>query len=588
MPSTSSCTRRAGRRRAPRHLGRRGRAGGGRRRHARAVRAPRRAARLAARARAVSGHVVLAFCAGAIGVAAAARSAASWRARCSRAQRASSARCRRRWMRSCALGREGREPGAVERRQLLACGAVAAFCAATLLAGPLAGAALALAAPLAVSRALRARRLAYRRAVERDAPAIALAVADALSGGRSLRGALLDAPDHARRRGRRGDAAGGGRARRRAAHRRRARGAAASLPVAHDRRDRGGGARPAPLGRQPRACCFAGSRARSRTSSASPTRCAWRPRRRGSPACLVVVLPLGGALLAELASPGLVAGLAASPVTAWLVAARALAPGRRRRPDQAARPRAGVIVEALAFASRSRRRPLPRSSSAHDRRAAGGAAGHRGRSVAQGRRSWAGRRAAWRGGDPPRQARAARRGRGAGRSASSRPTSGSRAGARSAPPRSGATCPRCSTSWASPSRRGCRCPRRWPRSGAARGRRSRARGAGWGRRSRSGSRSRPRSMLTGASSPCRRSTRSPARSTRAARHGAPLAETLAAQAREVRLARRRAIQEEAARAGPKMQLVVALLLVPSVMLLVAAALAQRARGGGAGRALTGF
>jgi tight adherence protein C len=59
---------------------------------------------------------------------------------------------------------------------------------------------------------------------------------------------------------------------------------------------------------------------------------------------------------------------------------------------------------------------------------------------------------------------------------------------------------------------------------------------------------------------------------RAARHGAPLADTLAAQAREVRLARRSAIQEQAARAGPKMQLVVALLLVPSVMLLVAAAL----------------
>jgi tight adherence protein C len=60
---------------------------------------------------------------------------------------------------------------------------------------------------------------------------------------------------------------------------------------------------------------------------------------------------------------------------------------------------------------------------------------------------------------------------------------------------------------------------------------------------------------------------------RAARHGAPLATTLAAQAHEARDARRRAIQEEAARAGPKMQLVVALLLVPSVLLLVAAALA---------------
>ena len=61
--------------------------------------------------------------------------------------------------------------------------------------------------------------------------------------------------------------------------------------------------------------------------------------------------------------------------------------------------------------------------------------------------------------------------------------------------------------------------------------------------------------------------------TRAARHGAPLAQTLAAQAEGARLARRRRIQEEAAKAGPKIQLVVALLLVPSVLLLVAAALA---------------
>jgi tight adherence protein C len=67
---------------------------------------------------------------------------------------------------------------------------------------------------------------------------------------------------------------------------------------------------------------------------------------------------------------------------------------------------------------------------------------------------------------------------------------------------------------------------------------------------------------------------------RASRHGAPLAETLAAQARDARLHRRREIEEEAARAGPKIQLVVALLLVPSVLLLVAAALASALLGGG--------
>ena len=61
---------------------------------------------------------------------------------------------------------------------------------------------------------------------------------------------------------------------------------------------------------------------------------------------------------------------------------------------------------------------------------------------------------------------------------------------------------------------------------------------------------------------------------RAARHGAPLSDTLAAQARDARLARRRRIEEEAAKAAPKIQLVVALMLVPSVLLLVAAALAS--------------
>jgi tight adherence protein C len=59
---------------------------------------------------------------------------------------------------------------------------------------------------------------------------------------------------------------------------------------------------------------------------------------------------------------------------------------------------------------------------------------------------------------------------------------------------------------------------------------------------------------------------------RAQRHGAPLGETLAAQATEARAERARRIRERAARAAPKIQLVVALLLVPSVLLLVAAAL----------------
>jgi tight adherence protein C len=72
---------------------------------------------------------------------------------------------------------------------------------------------------------------------------------------------------------------------------------------------------------------------------------------------------------------------------------------------------------------------------------------------------------------------------------------------------------------------------------------------------------------------------------RARRHGAPLADTLAAQARDARSALARHAREEAARAGPKIQLVVALLLVPSVLLLVAAALVSALLGGGGESAL---
>jgi tight adherence protein C len=60
--------------------------------------------------------------------------------------------------------------------------------------------------------------------------------------------------------------------------------------------------------------------------------------------------------------------------------------------------------------------------------------------------------------------------------------------------------------------------------------------------------------------------------TRARQLGAPLAGTLAAQAEQARARRAQRCAEAAARASPKIQLVVALLLVPSVLLLVAAAL----------------
>lgn len=62
---------------------------------------------------------------------------------------------------------------------------------------------------------------------------------------------------------------------------------------------------------------------------------------------------------------------------------------------------------------------------------------------------------------------------------------------------------------------------------------------------------------------------------RADRHGAPLAPTLAALALEARAARAVRLRERAAAAAPRIQLVVALLLVPAVLLMVAAGLVHR-------------
>jgi tight adherence protein C len=61
---------------------------------------------------------------------------------------------------------------------------------------------------------------------------------------------------------------------------------------------------------------------------------------------------------------------------------------------------------------------------------------------------------------------------------------------------------------------------------------------------------------------------------RADRHGASLAPALEALAAEARAERARRLRDGAARAAPKIQLVVALVLVPAVMLLVAAVLVQ--------------
>jgi tight adherence protein C len=63
---------------------------------------------------------------------------------------------------------------------------------------------------------------------------------------------------------------------------------------------------------------------------------------------------------------------------------------------------------------------------------------------------------------------------------------------------------------------------------------------------------------------------------RSRRFGSPLAGQLRRQSSALRSDQRRAVEERAARAAPKIQLVVALVLVPSVLLMIAAALIANA------------
>jgi len=216
------------------------------------------------------------------------------------------------------LGREGRHPGAAERRRLLLAGAVFALAAGWLLAGPFAGVVLACGGPWAVSRLLRARRERYRRAVDDEAPALALALADALGGGHSLRGALGEATrslsgaaGHELRRARAELAAGAHTASALDAMRRRVRSPRLDAIVAACLLQQRAGGELSRLLRETARAMEEGSRLEGELRAATA-----QARFTG---LLVVALPLGGALLAELATPGWFAGLWRSFLTAWLV-----------------------------------------------------------------------------------------------------------------------------------------------------------------------------------------------------------------------------------------------------------------------------
>ena len=216
------------------------------------------------------------------------------------------------------LGSEGRVPGTLERRRLLLAGSLLAFALGAALVGPAVGAALAAAGPWTVARVLRARRDHYRHSVDSGCAALALALADALGAGHSLRGALTEAA---------GGVEGGAGHELRLVAAQLATGARTETTleemrarVRSDRLDtlvaaclvqrRAGG----DLARLLRDCAEAfGDQERLEDEVRSATA---QARFTG---VVVVLLPLGGALLAELASPGFVAGLLGSFLTAWLV-----------------------------------------------------------------------------------------------------------------------------------------------------------------------------------------------------------------------------------------------------------------------------
>lgn len=216
-------------------------------------------------------------------------------------------------------GEEGHAPTALERRRLAAMGALAALLGGWLLAGPVLAVPLAIAGPALAAWVVVRRRGRYRRAVERALPEMAAAVADSLAAGRSLRASLpaaigsLDGP------------------------------AAVELARLGAELDLGAPTAETVEGwqrrmRSPRVDAFAAALlsqrlaggdlcallrrfaagAAERDRSADEARSATAQAR--FTGLLVVAMPSGGALFAELIRPGFLGGIVAEPAAAAMVA----------------------------------------------------------------------------------------------------------------------------------------------------------------------------------------------------------------------------------------------------------------------------
>jgi len=263
----------------------------------------------------VSVAVVLAGLAGALAV------AGAWESLAAIEQAAGAERIVRALAPVRRIGRDGRSPVAAERRRLALVASATLFGAGWIVGGPLAGAVAGAAGPWAARQLVRARRARWRRDLSGGAPAAARAIADALAGGHSVRGALEAAAAEG------GVPGAAGRELRVAAHalalgertedalerlRHRADGPAWETIVAAILLQRDAGGDLARLLRSTAASLEDGARAEAdaRSATAQARFTAW----------LVTLLPVGAAVLAELAQPGSVASLARTPAAAALAA----------------------------------------------------------------------------------------------------------------------------------------------------------------------------------------------------------------------------------------------------------------------------
>jgi tight adherence protein B len=216
-------------------------------------------------------------------------------------------------------GREGYAPSTRERRRLAALASLATVATGWMLGGMTLALPLAVAGPALAGWAISTRRRRYRAAVERSLPEVATAIADSLAAGRSLRASLpaavssLDGPPAAE---------------------------LARLGAELDL----GAATPAVLAgwrrrmRSPRVDAFAAALLSQRlaggdlaallrrfaTAAAERDRVAEDARSATAQArftgLLVVAMPSGGALFAELIQPGFIAKLLGSPAAAMMLA----------------------------------------------------------------------------------------------------------------------------------------------------------------------------------------------------------------------------------------------------------------------------